>query len=117
MGAVEPLRLAAVSSHPRHDLISRITGVLTESGWVLDARSYSNLALAIHFELSRRQLPGMTARLAALPMAWSDPGLAALSRLEGIPPPDLPETIPGSLHITFRHLEPDRPSEVPAVPG
>lgn len=114
---MEPLRLSAVSSHPRHDLVSRITEVLTESGWVLDARPYSNLALAIHFEFSRRRLPGVTARLAALPMAWSDPSLAALSRLEGIPPPDLPETIPGSLHLTFRHSEPDLRSEIPAVPG
>lgn len=117
MGAVEPLRLAAVSSHPRHTLVCRILEVLNEAGWVLDARPYSNLALAIHFELTRGQLAGVAARLTALPMAWSDPSLAALSRLEETPIPDLPETIPGSLHITFRHLEPDLHAEIPAVPG
>lgn len=117
MGPVEPLRLAAVSNHPHHNLVSRILEVLTESGWVLDAQPYSNLALAIHFELSRGHVPGVAARLTALPMALSDPSLAALSRLEGSPILDLPETIPGALHITFRHLEPDLHAEIPAVPG
>lgn len=112
-----PLRLAAVSSHPRHALVGQVLEALNELGWVLDSHPYSNLALAIHFELSSRQLHRLRAGLTALPLKLSESSLAALAELEGAPAMELPEAVPGSLHLTFQHAEPVLRSEIPAVPG
>lgn len=117
MGPAPPLRLAAVSTHPRHDLVGQVLAALNDLGWVLASNAFSNLGLAVHFELSPRQVPRVMARLTALPMVLSDPSLAALTSLENTPAQDFPEGIAGSLHITFRHSEPDLHSEIPAVPG
>lgn len=113
----DPLRLAAVSAHPRHALIGQLVDALNDLGWVLESHPYSNLALAIHFELSPRQLSRLRARLAGMPLVLSDPSLAALARLEATPVAELADPVPGSLHITFLHSEPDLHSEIPAVPG
>lgn len=114
---VPPLRLAAISSHPRQDLVGRLEAALRDLGWLLDAHPYANLALAVQFEVPAGNLPRLRPALEALPWALSDASLAALADLERSPAPDLPGSLPGSVHITFVHGEPDLRGEVPAVPG
>jgi len=111
------LRLSAVSSHPRHGLIRQLASVLAEHGWILDSRPYSNLALAIHFEVSAGNLASLCTALVSLPMAFSEPSLGQLSRVGNTPAAALPEVIAGSIHVTFMHSEPDLHQEIPAVPG
>ncbi len=112
-----PLRLAAISSHPRHELVERLEGVLRDLGWVLDSHPFSNLALAVRFEIPQANLPRLRPALRALPWALSEASLGTLEDLERMPLADLPEDLPGSLHVTFVHAEPDLRGEIPAVPG
>lgn len=107
-----PLRLSAISSRPRHELVGQLTAVLNELGWVLESHPYSNLALAIHFEISAGNVPKLRPALVALPLAWSDASLDALAGLA-----DLPGDLQGSVHVTFVHSEPDLHRDIPAVPG
>lgn len=114
---VLPLRLAAVTSHPRHALVAQLVAVLNSLGAVLDSHPFSNLALTVHFELSPSQVPNCRASLLALPLSFSETSLEALRALENIPCADLPPEIMGSLNITFVHHEPDLRMVIPAVPG
>ena len=97
--------------------MGRLTAVLNELGWILASHPYSNIALAIDFEMSAQGPSRLRSALAALPLALSDASLEALARLENTPVPELPDGIAGSLHITFVHSEPDLHLEIPAVPG
>lgn len=112
-----PLRLAAVTAHPRHSLVAQLTEVLNRVGSVLDSHQFSNLALAIQFEVSVRKRSQLRPSLLALPMSFSDSSLTALDTLERAPDSQLPAEILGSLHITFAHHEPDLLMHIPAVPG
>jgi hypothetical protein len=112
-----PLRLAAVSAHPRHALVAQVSAALNDLGSVLDSHPFSNLALAIDFELSPRQVPRLRPTLLALPLAFSDASLAALAALDEVPAAELPTELTGSLNVTFVHQEPDLHQYIPAVPG
>jgi len=112
-----PLQLAAVTSHPRHAFVTQLTVALNDLGSVLDSHAFSNLALAVHFELSPRAVPRVKGTLLALPMALSDASLERLDRLVAMPDSDLTETLSGSLQVTFAHPEPDLRMVIPAVPG
>jgi hypothetical protein len=112
-----PLRLAAVTAHPRHALVAQLSAALNQLGSVLDSHAFSNLALAIDFDLSQRQVPHLRPTLLALPLAFSDASLAALAALEQVPVAELPAEITGSMNVTFVHHEPDLHQHIPAVPG
>jgi hypothetical protein len=112
-----PLRLAAVSAHPRHALVAQLSAVLNDLGSVLDSHPFSNLALAVQFEVSPRMVPQLKPALLALPLAFSDASLAALNALEQAPAAELPAELTGSLNVTFVHHEPDLHQHIPAVPG
>ena len=112
-----PIKLSAVTSHPRFALVGEVSAVLNELGSVLDAHPFSNLAMAIHFEVSPRGVAQLKPALLALPMSLSNASLEALDTLGTIPSQELPPEILGSLNITFVHDEPDFHMPIPAVPG
>lgn len=112
-----PLRLTAVTAHPRHAFVTQLVVAVNAHGSVLDSHPFSNLALAVDFEVSSLRLAAFSAALLALPMSLSDPSLKALAQLGEVPLPALPEVITGSLNITFTHAEPDLHMHIPAVPG
>jgi len=112
-----PIKLTAVTSHSRYALVAELTTALNELGSVLDSQQFSNLALAIHFEISARNMPNLRPALMALPMSLSNSSLEALDSLENAESEELPSEIAGSLNITFVHNEPDFRMHIPAVPG
>ncbi len=112
-----PLQLAAVTAHPRHALVAQLTEVLNGVGSVLDSHQFSNLALAIQFEVSVRKRSQLRPSLLALPLSFSNSSLTALESLERAPDSQLPADILGNLHITFAHQEPDLRMHIPAIPG
>jgi hypothetical protein len=112
-----PLRLAAVTAHPRHTLVAQLSEALNGLGSVLDSHPFSTLALAIQFEVSPRLVAQLKPTLLALPLAFSDASLAALTALDQASATDLPPEITGSLNVTFVHTEPDLHQHIPAVPG
>ena len=111
------LQLAAVTSHPRHSLVAQLTEVLNHVGSILDSHQFSNLALAIQFEVSARSVALLRPELLALPLSFSNASLTALEAIENAQDSELPAEILGSIHITFAHHEPDLPMHIPAVPG
>jgi len=113
----DPLQLAAVTSHSRHALVSQLTEVLNNLGSVLDSHQFSNLALAIHFEISAQRVSHLRPSLLALPMSFSDSSITALETIERAQASELPADILGSINITFAHNEPDLLMHIPAVPG
>ena len=112
-----PLRLSAVSSHPRHELVSQLAAILNDLGWVLESHPFSNIALAVHFEVSALNIPKLRPALTSLPLAFSASSIEALTHLENTPIADLSKEITGSVHVTFVHSEPDLHDDIPAVPG
>ena len=115
--ATFPLRLSAISSRPRHELVGQLTAVLNELGWVLESHPYSNIALAIDFEISAGNLAKLRPALMALPLAWSESSLDALTEFERTASADRSSDLQGSVHVTFVHSEPDLHLDIPAVPG
>lgn len=115
--AIFPLRLSAISSRPRLELVGQLAAVLNELGWVLESHPYSNIALAIDFEISAGNVPKLRPALVALPLAWSDSSLDALAGIERTLLADRPGDLQGSVHVTFVHAEPDLHLDIPAVPG
>jgi len=112
-----PLQLAAVTTHPRHSLVAQLTEVLNTLGSVLDSHQFSNLALAIQFEVSVQRVSQLRPSLLALPMSFSNSSITSLETLENAPGSELPAEILGSINITFAHNEPDLLMHIPAVPG
>lgn len=112
-----PLQLAAVTSHPRHSLVAQLTDVLNNLGSVLDSHPFSNLALAVQFEISAQKVAQLRPSLLELPLAFSNSSIAALETLEKVPASALPGEIVGSISITFAHNEPDLHMHIPSVPG
>ena len=112
-----PVRLAAVTSHPRHAVVSELTATLNELGWILDHHQFSNVALNVAFEMPSSSIPKLRVALVALPIHLSSQSLEAISALEGVSASALPDLIPGSIHVSFIHSEPDLRVPVPAVPG
>lgn len=112
-----PLRLAAVTAHPRHELVAQLVAVLNGLGAVLDSHPFSNLALAVDFEVSGPRAAQLRTALLALPMAFSNASLEVLTALGETSVADLPAEITGSLNVTFVHHEPDLRLPIPAVPG
>jgi hypothetical protein len=112
-----PLQLAAVTTHPRHSLVAQLTEVLNKVGAVLDSHQFSNIALAIQFEVSARKVSRLRPSLLALPLSFSNSSIMALETIENAKGSELPEEIFGSINITFAHNEPDLLMHIPAVPG
>ena len=112
-----PIKLTAVTSHSRFTLVTERTAALNDLGSVLDSHQFSNLALAIHFEISARNVPKLRPALVALPMSLSNSSLEALDSIEKVEFEELPSEIAGSLNITFVHNEPDFHMHIPSVPG
>jgi hypothetical protein len=112
-----PLQLAAVTSHPRHFLVAQLTEVLNNLGSVLDSHQFSNLALAIQFEISAQKVSQLRSSLLALPMSFSNSSITALEAIEKAQDSELPAEILGIINITFAHNEPDLLMHIPAVPG
>jgi hypothetical protein len=112
-----PIKLSAVTSHSRYSLVAGLTAALNELGSILDSHQFSNLALAIHFEISPRSVPKLRPALLALPMSLSNASLEALDVIEKAQSSELPVEITGSLNITFVHNEPDFHMHIPSVPG
>lgn len=112
-----PLKLSAVTSHSRFSVVAELTAALNALGSVLDSHPFSNLALAVHFEISPGNLAKLRPALLALPLSLSDASLEALAAVEALPPGELPPDLPGSLNITFVHSDPDYRMPIPAVPG
>ena len=111
------LRLSGVTAHDRHEVVAGLTEVLNEAGWIVDFRQFSNMALAVQFELSPREAPRFRELLATLPVKLSTESLAALAAMESSPVAQLPDPLPGAIHVTFVHSEGDLRIPVPAVPG
>ena len=115
--SILPIKLSAVTSHSRFGIVAELTSTLNELGSVLDSHQFSNLALALHFEISPRNASKLRPALLSLPMSLSNSSLEALTAFENAPFEDLPPEITGSLNITFVHNEPDFHMHIPAVPG
>lgn len=112
-----PIKLTAVTSHSRFALVAELTTLLNELGSVLDSHQFSNLALAIHFEISARHVSRLRPALLALPMSLSNSSLEVLNSIEATELDAFSSEVPGSLNITFVHNEPDFHMHIPAVPG
>jgi hypothetical protein len=112
-----PLQLAAVTTHPRHSLVAQLTEVLNRVGSVLDSHQFSNIALAIQFEVSARGVSQLRHSLLALPLSFSNSSITALETIENAQGSELPSEILGSINITFAHNEPDLLMHIPDVPG
>ncbi len=111
---VSALRLSAVTSHPRHALVAKLTDALNAVGSVLDSHQFSNIALSIQFEMPAQKMAPLRAALVALSMVLSADSLDALERAQTA---NLAGEIAGSVHVTFVHNEPDLRAHIPAVPG
>lgn len=111
------LQLAAVTQHPRHALVALLVDALNSVGSVLDSHPFSNLALAVQFEVSAQRVVELRPALLALPLSFSRASITALDSLETIPESEVPVDMLGSIHITFVHNEPDLRMHIPAVPG
>ena len=111
------LQLSGVTAEPRHSVVARLAAVLNELGWVLDFSQFSNSALTLRFELAARNAPRLRSALAELPVALSRGSVEELAALEQDSAGELPDPVPGSIHLTFVHSEPDLRIPVPAVPG
>lgn len=113
----KPLRLEAVTTHPRHALVEAVREVLNTLGSITSSHAFSNLALTLHFEMYRERLGRLRPALEALPLRLSVESLETLTRLESLDLESLPEELAGSIALTFVHNEPDLRMEIPAVPG
>ena len=113
------VQLSAATSRPRHAVVSAVTDAINALGWVVDARAFSNAAMAIHFELRVANLGRAEAAFRELPVTYSAASLECLARLADRQGGDdlKSDAVPGSLHITFVHDEHDLRVTVPAVPG
>lgn len=111
------LRLSGVTAEPRHSVVARLAAVLNDLGWVVDFSQFSNSALTLRFELAARNAPRLRSALAELPVALSRGSAEELAALEQASAGELPDPLPGSVHLTFVHSEPDLRIPVPAVPG
>ena len=112
-----PLRLQAITSHPRLEVVSQLTSVLNEVGWIVDFHQFSNLSLTVLFEMPRTGVPRLRSGLAAIPFSLLASSLDALSRIEQESVSSASENLSGSIQVTFVHSEPDLRIPVPAVPG
>jgi hypothetical protein len=112
-----PFRISAVTSHPRQAVFSALSAALSDLGWILDFKQFSNLALSVRFEMPRDNVTKVRAAMAALPLRLADHSLEALAVLEGAAASELPDPVPAGIHVTFIHSEPDLRIPVPAVPG
>ena len=111
------LRLSGVTAEPRHSVVARLAAVLNDLGWVVDFSQFSNSAMTLRFELAARNAPRLRSALAELPVALSRGSAEELAALERASSGELPDPLPGSVHLTFVHSEPDLRIPVPAVPG
>lgn len=111
------LRLSAITTAPRHAVVEGLTAALGAVGWILDFRQFSNMALAVQFEVPPEGAARLRAALEGLPISLDAASGEALARLERTPAGDLPDTVPGSVNVVFVHSEPDLRIPVPAVPG
>jgi hypothetical protein len=115
-----PLRLSGVTTHDRHAVVAALTEVLNEVGWVVDFKQFSNVALAVQFELSPPSAARLQGLLDRLPLHLSPESLEALTALSSPPPPEGagdPDPLPGSIHLAFVHSDGELRIPVPAVPG
>jgi hypothetical protein len=98
-------------------VVEALTAALGVVGWIVDFRQFSNMALAVQFEMPPASAAGLRRALEPLPLTLSAATAEALARLESAPPSTLPDPVPGSVSVTFVHSEPDLRIPVPAVPG
>jgi hypothetical protein len=87
---------------------------------VLDHYHYSNLAIALTFEIGPKHLGALLDRLHDARIGLTAASHDELSRLAKTPrdvTSGLEDSISGSLHLLFVHDEPDLRRDVPAIPG
>ncbi len=108
--------LKAVTHAPRHGLTSLLVAAVDRWCDLLDVRRFSNMALALRFELRRDRAGQLVGALDALPLELSSASRDALDTLDGDDAGD--DVVTAALHVTFLRPEPtDLRIRVPAVPG
>jgi hypothetical protein len=115
------LFLKASTTHPRHEMVTRVERAIAESGgWVLDHHLFSNLAISLSFEIPAERGAALLDRLEATELNLAPESVSELrsygqeceaggAGCDG--------DVTGYLHITFIHDEPDLRRDVPAIPG
>jgi hypothetical protein len=110
----ERLFLQATTHRPRVAMTASAEDAISRSGgWVLDHRLFSNIALALAFEVPA---DGLTALGDALRTSGWTLAPASAARLAAGSVGESGD-LTGFLHLTFVHDEPDVLREVPQVPG
>ena len=97
------LRLTGFTREDRFSITGRLREALTSAGgWIVDHHQFSNLALAINFEIEAHDVPRLAAALEATGLHLSPDSQAALASFA--PGGD---TVMGSLQAVFVHEEKD----------
>jgi hypothetical protein len=110
------LRLSGFTKAERLEMTHRVSEAINQSGaWITDFHQYSNVLICINFEIPLADLSRLAATLQATGLQLSQESIDQLTPVNASTRKQ-PE-LPGTLQITFVHVEPDLLREVPAVPG
>ena len=116
------LRLSAVTSIGRHEMIPRVKdAILKGGGFIQDFLLISDLSICLNFELRVGNIHRLSASLKAAGLRLSEESTRLLANccagLEQLEERARASEVTGTLAISFIHDEPDLRIEVPPIPG
>jgi hypothetical protein len=116
------LRVSGYTPVARHTMLERVKAAIgTSGGYIVDFHRFSNAAICLNIMLPLGQMTAFSTALQVTELRLEPESQALLSAYaEYVHPLDAKareREIPGTVHITFLHNDPDLLIETPMVPG